>query len=348
MKAVQYRTFGGAPEVVEIDRPVPGPGQVLLKVSAAGLCHSDVFVMSIPEDQYFLGSLPLTLGHEGVGTVVELGAGVTNVALGQNVAVYGPWGCGLCHQCAQGHENYCERAAELKILAPGLGAPGAMAEYMIVDNARHLVDIGDLDPAIAAPLTDAALTPYHAIKSSLPKLGAGTTAVVLGAGGLGHLGIQILRELSGSRIIALDVDESKLQLAKDVGADVTMLSSDPNVVSAIREITHGRMAEGVFDFAGFQESLDVARQLVGVGGDFKIVGLGMGGATIPVGFFTTPYEAHIATTYWGYRDELIEVIEMAQAGRLSVHVERFTIDEAPAAYEKLHHGQLNGRGVIVM
>ncbi len=348
MKAVQYRTFGGSPEVVEIDRPVPGPGQVLLKVTAAGLCHSDVFVMSIPEEQYFLGTLPLTLGHEGVGTVVELGAGVSSVAIDQNVAVYGPWGCGVCHQCAQGHENYCERAAALAILAPGLGAPGAMAEYMIVDNARHLVDIGDLDPAIAAPLTDAALTPYHAIKASLPKLGAGTTTVVLGAGGLGHLGIQILRELSGARIIALDVDESKLQLARESGAHETLLSSDPEVVAKVRELTKGRMAEGVFDFAGFQESLDVARQVVGVGGDFKIVGLGMGGATIPVGFFATPYEAHVATTYWGYREELFEVIEMAQAGRLDVHVERFSIDQAPEAYERLHRGTLDGRAVIVM
>ncbi|MDE2282506.1 MAG: NAD(P)-dependent alcohol dehydrogenase [Actinomycetales bacterium] len=348
MKAVQYRTFGASPEVVEIDKPTPGPGQVLLKMTAAGLCHSDVFVMSIPEDQYFLGTLPLTLGHEGVGTVVELGAGVTSVALGQNVAVYGPWGCGTCHECAQGHENYCERAAEMKILAPGLGAPGAMAEYMIVDDARHLVDIGDLDAAIAAPLTDAALTPYHAIKPSLPKLGAGTTSVVLGAGGLGHLGIQILRELSGSRIIALDVDDAKLQLAKDSGADVTLRSDDPKVVEKVREMTQGRMAQGVFDFAGFQESLDVARQLVAVGGDFKIVGLGMGGATISVGFFATPYEASIATTYWGYRQELMEVIEMAQAGRLTVHVERFAIDQAPAAYERLHAGTLNGRAVIVM
>lgn len=348
MKAVQYRTFGGAPEVVEIDKPVPGPGEVLLKMTAAGLCHSDVFVMSIPEDQYFLGHLPLTLGHEGVGTVAELGAGVTNVKVGQSVAVYGPWGCGVCHQCAQGHENYCQRAAELNILAPGLGAPGAMAEYMIVDSARHLVDIGQLDPAIAAPLTDAALTPYHAIKSSVPKLGAGTTSVVLGAGGLGHLGIQILRELSGSRIIALDVDEAKLQLAKESGADVTLLSTDPDVVSKVRELTGGRMAEGVFDFAGFQESLDVARQLVGVGGDFKIVGLGMGGATIPVGFFATPYEAHISTTYWGYREELMEVIDMAKVGRLNVHVERFSIDQAPEAYERLHKGTLKGRGVIVM
>jgi len=347
MKAVQYRTFGGSPEVVEIATPVPGPGQVLLKVTASGLCHSDVFVMSIPEDQYFLGTLPLTLGHEGVGTVAELGSGVTSVKVGQHVAVYGPWGCGVCHQCAQGHENYCLRATELNIQAPGLGAPGSMADYMIVDDARHLVDIGDLDPAIAAPLTDAALTPYHAIKSSLPKLGAGTTAVVIGTGGLGHLGIQLLKVLSGTFVIAIDVDESKLALATASGADATMLSSDPDVVAKIREMTGGRMAEGVFDFAGFQESLDLARQLVGVGGDFKIVGLGMGGATIPVGFFATPYEANILTTYWGYRQELFEVIELAKAGKLDVHVERFSIDEAPAAYQRLHDGTLNGRAVIV-
>jgi propanol-preferring alcohol dehydrogenase len=348
MKAVQYRTFGASPEVVEVERPTPGPGQVLLRVTAAGLCHSDVFVMSIPEDQYFLGTLPLTLGHEGVGVVAELGAGVTSVAVGDAVAVYGPWGCGACRECARGHENYCERAAELGIHAPGLGAPGSMAEYMLVDDARHLVPIFDLDPAEAAPLTDAGLTPYHAIKPSLAKLGAGTTAVVIGAGGLGHVGIQMLRALSGARIVALDVDDAKLQLAKDCGADVTLRSDAPDVVVKVRELTGGRGAEGVFDFAGFPASLEVARQLVAVGGDFKIVGLGMGGATVAVGFFTTPYEASVMTTYWGYRDELMEVIELARRGQIRVHVEPFSIDEAPAAYQKLHDGTLTGRAVVVM
>lgn len=347
MKAVQYRTFGGSPEVVEIDKPVPGPGEVLLKVTASGLCHSDVFLMSLPEEQYFLGTLPLTLGHEGVGTVVELGAGVTSVKVGQNVAVYGPWGCGMCAQCAAGHENYCTRVVELGILAPGLGAPGSMAEYMIVDDARHLVDIGDLDPAMAAPLTDAALTPYHAIKGSLGKLGAGSTAVVVGTGGLGHMGIQILKVLCGAQVIALDVDESKLLLAKESGADVTLLTTDPDVVEKVRTLTGGKMADGVFDFAGFQSSLELANKLVGVGGDFRIVGLGMGGATIPVGFFATPYEANVGTTYWGYRQELFEVIQLAKEGKFDVHLERFSIDEAPEAYKKLHDGTLNGRAVVV-
>ncbi len=348
MKAVQYREFGQNPEVVEIDRPTPGPGEVLLKVTAAGLCHSDIFLMSIPREQYVFGTLPLTLGHEGVGVVAELGAGVTGVAVGDAVAVYGPWGCGTCHECARGRENYCERAAELAILPPGLGAPGAMAEYMVVDAARHLVPIFDLDPAEAAPLTDAGLTPYHAIKSALPVLGAGSTAVVLGAGGLGHVGIQMLKALSGARIVALDVDDTKLKLALDSGADEALRSDDPGVVAKVRELTHGRGAEAVFDFAGFQSSLDVAKQLVGVGGEFHIVGLGMGGATVPVGFFATPYESPVVTSYWGYRDELIEVIELARRRQVRVHVERFSIDQAPEAYQRLHDGTLSGRAVIVM
>ena len=162
MKALQYREIGAEPELVEIETPEPGPGQVRLRVTAAGACHSDSFIMGLTEEQYIYG-LPLTLGHEGVGIVDKLGEGVTGLELGESVAVYGPQGCGRCYQCAQGKENYCERAAELGIAPPGLGAPGSMAEYMLVPNARHLLPLGDLDPVANVALTDAGLTPYHAI-----------------------------------------------------------------------------------------------------------------------------------------------------------------------------------------
>src|SRR5690625_3946835 len=142
MKALQYRAIGSAPEVVEVETPEPGPGQVRLRVTAAGVCHSDEFVMSLTADAYSCG-LPLTLGDEGAGVVDKLGDGVVGVELGTSVAVYGPWGCGHCYMCAQGKENYCERAAELGIAPPGLGSPGAMAEYLIVNSARHLVPLGD-------------------------------------------------------------------------------------------------------------------------------------------------------------------------------------------------------------
>src|SRR5690606_27191344 len=218
---------------------------------------------------------PLTLGHEGAGVVDKLGEGVTGLEVGTSVAVYGPWGCGHCYMCAQGKENYCERAAELGIAPPGLGAPGAMAEYMIVDDPRHLVPLGDLDPVENVSLTDAGLTPYHAIKGSLSKLGAGSTAVVIGAGGLGHVGIQVLRAITGATVIALDVNEEKLELAREVGAHHTLLSND-EAPAAIKELTNGQGANAVFDFVGAQPTVNIAAASAAVEADIVIVGIGGG------------------------------------------------------------------------
>ena len=136
MKAIQYTRIGAEPELTEIPKPEPGPGEVLLEVTAAGVCHSDDFIMSLPEEQYTYG-LPLTLGHEGAGRVAAVGEGVEGLDIGTNVVVYGPWGCGSCWHCSQGLENYCSRAKELGINPPGLGAPGALAEFMIVDSPRQ-------------------------------------------------------------------------------------------------------------------------------------------------------------------------------------------------------------------
>ncbi|MGW6755420.1 NAD(P)-dependent alcohol dehydrogenase [Streptomyces sp. NPDC055006] len=343
MKAVQYRTVGAAPEVVQIPVPAPGPGQVLLRMTAAGVCHSDIAVMSWPADQ--LGfPLPLTLGHEGVGTVAAVGDGVVAVEVGDAVAVYGPWGCGTCAKCAEGKENYCLRAKELGIYPPGLGAPGAMAEYMVVDSPRHLVPLGALDPVQAVPLTDAGLTPYHAIKRSLPKLVPGSTAVVIGTGGLGHVAIQLLRALSPAWVIALDVNEEKLALAREVGAHEAILS-DAESVAVVRELTGGKGTEAVFDFVGATSTVATAGGCAAVEGDVTIVGLG--GGSLAVGFGTTPYEASVTAPYWGSRSELMEVLDLARSGVVSVHVETYGIDDAPTAYQRLHDGTVRGRAVIL-
>ncbi|MEU9020249.1 NAD(P)-dependent alcohol dehydrogenase [Actinomadura sp. NPDC048394] len=343
MKAVQYREVGGAPEVVTVPDPVVGPGQVLLKVTAAGVCHSDIAVMSWPAEQ--LGfPLPLTLGHEGAGVVEALGDGVEGVAIGEPVAVYGPWGCGTCLMCAQGKENYCLRADELGIRPPGLGAPGAIAEYLLVDDARHLVPLGDLDPVRNVPLTDAGLTPYHAIKGALPKLVPGSAAVVIGTGGLGHVAIQILRALSPARVIALDVSEDKLELARTVGAHETVLS-DERATARVRELTGGLGAQAVFDFVGAPPTVATATGVAGVEADVLIVGIG--GGVAQLGFGVVPYDASVRAPYWGSRAELIEVLELARAGVVDVHVETYSIDEAPEAYERLHAGRVNGRAVIL-
>jgi alcohol dehydrogenase, propanol-preferring len=343
MKALQYRTVGAEPEVVDVPEPEPGPGQILVRVTAAGVCHSDVAVMSWPAEQLYF-PLPLTLGHEGAGTVAALGSGVTGLEPGESVAVYGPWGCGLCRSCAQGKENYCLEAQRLGIFPPGLGAPGAIAEYLLVDDKRHLLPLGDLDPVTTVPLTDAGLTPYHAIKGALPRLRPGSTAVVIGAGGLGHVAIQLLRALSPARVVALDLNEHKLGLAAEVGAHETLIS-DAGAAQKVKRMTGGHGADAVFDFVGAAPTVATATACAGMEAEVVIVGIGGGAAT--VGFGATPYDCAVRAPYWGSRGELIEVFELARAGVVEVHVERFGIDDAPEAYRRLHAGTINGRAVIL-
>ncbi|GGQ17523.1 NAD(P)-dependent alcohol dehydrogenase [Streptomyces mutabilis] len=343
MKALQYRTIGAPPEVVTVRDPEPGPGQVLLEVTAAGVCHSDIAVMGWPAEG-FPYELPLTLGHEGVGTVAALGDGVTGLNESDAVAVYGPWGCGACAKCAEGKENYCLRAGELGIHPPGLGRPGSMAEYLLVDDPRHLVPLDGLDPVAAVPLTDAGLTPYHAVKRSLPKLVPGSTAVVIGAGGLGHVAIQLLRALTSARVVALDVSEDKLRLAREVGAHEAVLS-DEKAADAVRELTGGLGAEAVFDFVGAAPTVRTAGAVAAVEGDVTLVGIG--GGSIPVGFGLLPFEVSVSAPYWGSRGELIEVLNLARSGAVSVHTETYSLDDAPLAYERLHGGKVNGRAVIL-
>lgn len=343
MRALQYTTIGSPPEVQEIERPRPGPGEVLLKIAAAGICHSDSFVMSLPEDQ-FTYDLPLTLGHEGAGWIEELGDGVAGFEIGELVAVYGPWGCGTCRPCSQGEENYCLYAERDGIHPPGLGAPGAIAEYMIVDDPRHLIRIGGLDPVEVVSLTDAGLTPYHAIKAEMADLFPGSVAVVIGAGGLGHVGIQILRAVTGTTVVALDVSQDKLDLAEQVGAHHTMLS-DEHAAQRIRELTDGVGADVVFDFVGAPPTVETARAAVRKNGAISIIGIG--GGLLPTGFFSVPYGARVRTPYWGTRAELIEVFDMARSGQVTVHTERYSLDDAPSAYDSMHAGTLRGRAVVV-
>ena len=346
MRALQYVTVGEAPRIMMVPKPQAGPGQVVLKVTAAGVCHSDVFLMSQPQDVCDAKgwTLPLTLGHEGVGTVHELGIGVTEFAVGDAVAIYGPWGCGRCSYCEQGKEMMCPLAKEQGIKTPGISTSGAMAEYVLIDAPRHLVALGDLDPVKSVGLTDAGLTSYHAIKNSLPKLSAGSTAVVIGVGGLGHLAIQLLEALSGATIVAVDISESKRAFALELGAHHA-LASTPDAIGRISELTAKMGATAVFDFVGSQGTVEIAAKLLGPEGDLHIIGLG--GGMLPMGFGATAYDATVRTPHWGSIPELVEIIAFAHAGRISVTHEQFTLEEGPGVYERLKTGTLRGRAVLV-
>ncbi len=342
MKAYRLTAWQSPPEMREVDLPEPGPGQVLVKVGGAGACHSDLHLMEWPEGTMDF-DVPFTLGHENAGWVEATGAGVDGLEHGEPVAVYGPWGCGRCRACRRSAENYCERQAEIGAFGGGLGLDGGMAEYMLVPDPRLLLPLGDLDPRDAAPLSDAALTPYHAIKRSLPLLAPGSTAVVIGVGGLGHMAVQILRALSPARVIAVDSSAGKLRLAREVGAEETVEPGE-GAAEAIRELTGGLGAELVVDNVGADETIALAAAVGRFESHLTIVGLA--GGKFEFAFGALPFEAQLTIPYWGTAIELIEVLDLARAGKIRAHVERFPLDRADEAYRRLREGSLDGRAVI--
>lgn len=327
-------------ELRAIPQPEPGPSEVLVRVGAAGVCHSDLHIIDAPDA---LGMpIPLTLGHENAGWVEALGPGATGFDRGEAVAIYGIVGCGTCVACLAGHDNECRRIPPGGI---GLSRDGGMAEFVVVP-ARQLIHIGDLDVAQAAPLTDAGLTPYHAINITRRGLRPGGTCVVIGVGGLGHMAVQILAATTASRIVAVDLRDEALQLARDIGAHET-LRSDRDAVARIRELVGPPPAgsDVVLDFVGSPSTVDLARAVVTAGGDIAIVGLA--GGALPVGFGSIAFEARVSVPFWGTRAELAEVVALARAGRIRAHVERFSLDDAQKAYETLRAGGLNGRAVVM-
>jgi alcohol dehydrogenase, propanol-preferring len=347
VRALQLTRWQSDAELREVPQPEAGPGQVVIAVGGAGACHSDLHVMHDYPEGAVPYELPFTLGHENAGWVHQVGPGVRGLEVGQAVAVYGPWGCGRCSRCSAGVEIYCEDPANAFVAGGGggLGMDGGFAPYMLVPDARFLIPLPDgLEPVQAAPLTDAALTPYHAVKRSLPKLVPGSNTVVIGVGGLGHLGVQLLKVLSPTNVIAVDVKEEALELARSCGADVTVRSGD-DAAAEVRDATGGRGADLVLDFVVAEPTLKLAQQVVRILGDLTIVGAGS--ATVPVGFYTQPYEASVQSICWGSRPELAEVLRLAARGLVSPEVTTFSLDDAMDAYRQMADGTLRGRAVIV-
>lgn len=329
-------------ELREVEQPEPGPGEVLVKLGAAGACHSDLHIMHQPAEEFAFPA-PMTLGHENAGWVEALGPGVEGFEQGEPAAIYGIIGCGHCRACLRGADNACRNVLPGGI---GLGRDGGMAPYVSVP-AGQLVRIGDLDVTQAAPLTDAGLTPYHAIALSRDLLVAGAPVVVIGVGGLGQMAVQILAATTAAEVIAVDLDESRLNAAADMGASHTV-HSDENAADEIREITGHSGAEIVLDFVGADPTIEIGRKVVATGGQLTIVGLGGGSLQVSTGVSTpVPLETRVMVPFWGTRYELVEVIELARNGVIRASVETFALEEAPTAYQRLEAGGIRGRAVIV-
>jgi propanol-preferring alcohol dehydrogenase len=342
MRAVQLVAWQRPAEVRDVPKPVPRAGEVLLRVRAAGLCHSDLHLMHWPEGTVPY-SLPFTLGHEVVGTVDELGDGAEGVEVGETVLVYGPWGCGLCPRCSLGEEHLCERKDLRRGTGCGIGRNGGLAEYVVLPSPRVAVPIGDLDPAATAPLADAALTPYHAVRRALRDLRPGSSAVVIGVGGLGHVAVQLLRALSGCRVVAVDRRQEALDVALAAGAHAA-LQADGLTADDVRRAAGGG-AGLVVDCVGVDSTLALAAASIAPGGHVSIIGVG--GGTLPFRFGVIPFETPVVFSNWGTRAELAEVVDMARAGVLHIEVERVALDDVPAAYERLEAGDVRGRVVAI-
>ena len=321
-------------ELCEVPVPEPGPGEVLVEVAGAGLCHSDLHVRDLPVEVL---PLPLTLGHEIAGHVD-----------GRPVLVHVVLGCGRCRACVTGRDNVCAAAGRsASPPSPGLGPQGGMAEYVAVP-ASALVDIAGLDPVAAAPLADAALTPYHAVTGELDRLRPGSTAVVIGIGGLGHMAVQVLSAVTAARVVAVDIDARKLATATSVGAHAA-LPSDADTAAHVLDLTEGQGADVVFDFTGVQPTIDLAAGCVAPGGAIRVVGLGGGTLAYPASGDASalPWGVSVTRAYGGTRRDLGEVVALARSGAIAVHVEPVPLDDGLEAFERLHRGDVDGRLVLV-
>jgi alcohol dehydrogenase, propanol-preferring len=345
MQAYRMVAWKTAPVYQDVLQPDPGVGQVLVRVGAAGVCHSDLAVIHDMDEGGFNAKVPFTLGHETAGWVEAMGPGVTGLEVGEAVAVYSALGCGTCSRCQTGDENICDRAGEMPGAGRGLGVDGGMAPYLVVDSPRQLARLGDYDPVLAAPLTDAGASPYRAIRRSLHRLGPGSNALVIGIGGLGHLAVQILRALTPATVIAVDDKPAALALASSSGAHHTV-AAGPDAAGAIGDLTAGRGADATFDLVGSDATLTLALATARTGGRITLVGAAMG--SVPWGLGATRAEVELSTSLWAGISDLRDVIALARDGLIEPKVTTYKFDEIPQAIRALQAGTLAGRAVIVL
>ena len=341
MKAARLHAYKQPLVLDEVPTPRPAPGEVIVKIAGSGFCHSDLHV--IDGEIQIVPRFPLTLGHENSGYVSAIGAGVAGVKEGDPVVVYGAWGCGRCNYCVTGHEMLC--------IAPewcGLSQwDGGYAEFLRVPHERYLVPLTRIDAVHAAPLSDAALTPYRAVRKALPLLEPDSPVLVIGLGGLGQYGLKLLRLLSGAPIIAVDTSAEKRRLAAALGADHVLDGKSPDLVDQILALTAGRTGvTAAFDFVGADTTLAAAIATTRALGKVYQIGLAGGTARLKV-LENTKFEVGFECTLWGTVKELREVVALVEDGRLALgEAETAPLDHINEVYARLKHGEVTGRMIV--
>ncbi len=340
MRAVRLHEYGKRPVVEEVADPeLTKPFDVVVRLGGAGLCRTDLHII---DGQWAAKSnvgLPYTLGHENAGWIHAVGPAVEHLRVGDAVILHPIATCGFCRPCRAGDDVHCESQA-----FPGIDTDGGMAEF-IKTTARSVVKLAPgVEPAAVAALADAGLTAYHAVKKAVPLLFPGSTCLVVGAGGLGHIGIQCLRAMSATRIVVLDRNEEALALTRQWGADETVLV-DGSQVDRVLELTDGKGAEVVLDFVAEggaeRESWAMTRR---AGSDFVI---GYGGTVNIPAIDVISTERNVIGNLVGSYNDLAELMALAAAGRVEMLTRTYPLDAVNDAMDDLDAGRLRGRGILV-
>jgi len=340
VKAVRLHQYDQRPVIEEVPEPeLSGPFDVIVKIGGAGLCRTDLHII---EGQWASRSgvtLPYTLGHENAGWVHEVGSGVTNVARGDTVILHPTPTCGLCRACRAGDDMHCPNGS-----FPGISTDGGMAEYLLT-SARACVKLApQTQPKDVGALADAGITAYHAVRKAVPLLYPGTTCVVIGAGGLGHVGIQCLAALTATTIVVVDKNADALKLASQLGAHHAVVA-DGNHVNAVKELTDGSGADVVIDFVAEQGAENDGWEMTRRAGSYYVIGYGGTVNIETIDIIST--ERNVVGNLVGTYNDLTELMVLAQAGQVTLHTKTYSLDVALDAIDDLDNGRIRGRGILV-
>jgi len=340
LKAARLVQYDAPLSLTEVAHPkITAPNDVIVKIAGAGVCHTDLHLIEGVWKETLGAELPITLGHENAGFVAEIGPGVTEVKVGDPVVLHPMISCGKCLACRAGRDNHCAN-----VRFPGLTIDGGFADY-IKTSERAIIPLpAGSDPVDIAPYADAGITAYRAVKKLIPLAIPGTTAVIVGVGGLGHIGVQLMRELGNASITVIDRSVERLEMAMGMGAE-NAVRADERAVDQVRQLTKGLGADLIVDFVGTDQTHRDCMQMLRKGGTYSVVGYG-GLLQVPsLGIINN--EFNIVGNLVGTYNELYELMELHRRGKVKLHAQRFALSEINTVLDRLHHGKINGRAVVI-
>jgi NAD+-dependent secondary alcohol dehydrogenase Adh1 len=340
MRAVQVTGYHQNMQLAEVPIPTPtGPFDVVVKIGGAGVCRTDLHILEGQWAEKSQVQLPYTIGHENAGWVHAIGSAVTNVREGDTVIVHPLITCGLCRACRSGDDVHCEASS-----FPGIDTNGGYADYLKT-SARSVVKIDEaLEPADVAALADAGLTAYHAAAKAARRLTPRDRCVIIGAGGLGHIGIQVLKALSPAELIVVDHNPEAVKLAVSIGAHHGVVA-DGTHVEQVLGLTGGNGAEAVIDFVGEGGSTSEGVRMLHRAGDYHVVGYGENINVPTIDIIST--EINFIGNLVGSYNDLCDLMALAARGAVTLHTAKYRLDDFQSAIDDLDAGNVRGRAILI-